>query len=192
MATKNVFDTISVNSRDQQRSFRWYRDQINNLTKKGQTSESSIMRGSALTTSLIPGNMYLFYYDPKHKDTLPYYDRLPLVLPFNKTDDGFYGLNLHYIPYMLRFKILGALSEYATDEKISERTRIEISWKIVDGSSKLEPLKACVKRYLTNHIRSKFLKINYSDWLTASQLPLERFEKANKQKVWYDSRQKYG
>lgn len=193
MATKNnVFDTIRINSKDQSRSFRWYRDQINALTKKGQMNERDLLKGSGLTTSLIPGNMYLFLYDPKHKETLPYYDKLPLILPFRKTNDGFYGLNLHYIPYMLRFKILGALSEYATSTTISEKTKIEISWQIVSSSAKLEPLQACVKQYLSAHVRSRFLKINYNDWVTASQLPLEQFEKASKQKVWYDSRKIYG
>ena len=27
------------------------------------------------------GKMYFFIYDPKHKDTLPMYDRFPLVFP---------------------------------------------------------------------------------------------------------------
>ena len=28
---------------------------------------------------LMPGRMFMFFYDPKHKETLPYYDRFPLV-----------------------------------------------------------------------------------------------------------------
>ena len=30
------------------------------------------------------GKMYFFIYDPKHKDTLPMYDRFPLVFPIIK------------------------------------------------------------------------------------------------------------
>ena len=29
------------------------------------------------------GRMYHFVYDPKHKATLPYYDKFPLIFPMN-------------------------------------------------------------------------------------------------------------
>jgi len=55
------------------------------------------------------GNMYMFFYDPKTKDTLPYYDAFPLVIPIEPAEGGFYGLNLHYLPPVLRAKFLDAL-----------------------------------------------------------------------------------
>ena len=128
--------------------------------------------------------MYLFFYDPKHKDTLPYYDRLPLVLPFRKVPDGFYGINLHYLPYMMRFKILGLLSEYETGK--DEDTRIQLSWRLLNASSRLHPAKFAVKHYLNSHVKSRLYKIPYTDWITASQLPVEKFVGAQKTKVWQD------
>jgi hypothetical protein len=32
----------------------------------------------------IIGRMYFYYYDPKTKDSLPYYDRFPLVIPIER------------------------------------------------------------------------------------------------------------
>ena len=193
MATNNVFDTIRRKAADQDKSYQWYQKQVKQLVSAGKVRENQIMKSnSAFTSTLIPGNMYLFYYDPKHKETLPYYDRLLWVLPFNKTPDGFVGLNLHYLPYIMRFKILGYLSQYATDDVMDEKTRIRVSWKILSSTTKLEPVKACVKQYLTSHVESRFLKINYSDWVTASQLPLERFEKVSKTRVWNDSIRAHG
>ena len=38
----------------------------------------------------------------------------------------------------------------------------------------------------------RFLKINFSDWITAAMLPVENFKNAKKEKVWQDTKQKYG
>ncbi len=40
------------------------------------------------------GVMNLFGYDPKHKATLPYYDRFPLILPLDPAKGGFIWLKL--------------------------------------------------------------------------------------------------
>ena len=35
------------------------------------------------------GRLNMFFYDPKYKKTLPYYDTFPLVLPLENYPDGF-------------------------------------------------------------------------------------------------------
>jgi hypothetical protein len=187
MATKNPFDEIRLTAGGQDKSYQWYRQQIENLGKKIPSSQvkNQILKDSKLTTNIMPGGMYLFYYDPKHKDTLPYYDRFPLILPFRKVQGGFYGINLHYLPYLLRFKILRALSDYTINK--SDDTRIRLSWKLLESLSRLEPAKHAVKHYLNDHVRSRFYKIDYVDWITASQLPIEGFVGAQKTKVWRDT-----
>jgi len=185
----DIFRTISMKAGDADRSYQWYRSQINAL---GRIQSSSLFRDKKLTTALIPGNIYLFAYDPKHKETLPYYDTLPLVLPFRKMPNGFLGINLHYLPYLARFRLLGELSKLATDTTVNETTRIKISWQVLEGSSKLLAATACVKHYLNNHLKSSFLKIEFNDWVTASMLPIERFQKESKQDVWKETRKKYG
>jgi hypothetical protein len=181
MAT-NAFETIRLNAAGEEKSYQWYRQQISSLGKLSNTNQ--VLKDTQVATRIIPGEMYLFYYDPKHKDTLPYYDRLPLVLPFRKVADGFYGINLHYLPYMMRFKILGLLSEYATGK--DEDTRIQLSWRLLNASSRLNPAKFAVKHYLNSHVKSRLYKIPYNDWVTASQLPVEKFVGAQKTKVWQD------
>ena len=51
-----------------------------------------------MTAMPLVGSMYMYEYSAKHKDTLPYYDRLPLIFPYKKVKGGFYGLNMHYLP----------------------------------------------------------------------------------------------
>jgi hypothetical protein len=113
------------------------------------------------------------------------------VLPFNFAPGGFLGINLHYLPYLMRFKILGALTDYVVNSKNSDKTKVQVSWNILSTAAKFEPVKACVKHYLSDHVQTRFLRINYQDWVTASQLPIEQFVKASKTKVWNDSRKKY-
>lgn len=187
MAT-NIFRNIRIKAGDSEKSYQWYRNQVNNLGSRINGRE--ILRNEKLTSRLVFGNMYLFMYDPKHKDTLPYYDTLPLVLPFNTADNGFLGINLHYLPYLARFNLLGNLSNLVTDDNIDERTKIKVSWQILNSSSKYYAATACVKHYLTEHIRTRFLKINFSDWVTAAMLPIESFRKEQKEKVWRDTKRK--
>jgi hypothetical protein len=187
MATKNPFEAIKIDSAGQKKSYDWYRQQIDTLFKAStQSTVNKLKAESKLVTTIVPGEMYLYYYDPKFKETLPYYDQLPLVLPFRKTPTGFYGINLHYLPYGIRFKILNLLAEYAVTNKSSTEKRVRLSWELLENTSKLKPAQFAVKQYLTNHVRSSFYKIPYDDWITASQLPVEQFKKVAKTQVWRD------
>lgn len=189
MATKNPFEQIRVRAGDTAKSVQWYQTQIKQL---GSIRPSKLMSNSTnLVTKIRPGNLYMFFYEAKLKDKLPYYDQFPLVLPFRMVQGGFYGINLHYLPYMARFKLLGILSDYANDDAMNEDTRLLLSWKLLNGSSKLAMIKPCVKHYLNDQLQSRFLQIKYPDWTVASQLPVERFVGAGKSEVWRDSRAKY-
>jgi hypothetical protein len=136
---------------------------------------------------IVPGGLYLFRYDPKHKDTLPYYDTMPLVLPFSTAPGGFLGINLHYLPYGLRFKLMGALLELVRD--ISDPTSLaQVSWNMLNGSSKYRGVAPCVKHYLSSHVRSQFLNIPNDQWLAAVMMPLEQFTGSSKEQVFNFSR----
>jgi len=143
-----------------------------------------------LTTTLIPGNLYLYGYDPKMKKELPYYDRFPLVFPFRKTQDGFIGLNMHYLPYHLRIALLDKLMVFRSNNRMDETTRLKYSWATIDGISKFNAAIPCVKQYLTGHVKTQFRKVSSEDWVTAMMLPVERFVGASKQEVWTESQRK--
>ena len=164
----------------------WYRKQA----RTTRASPRSLLGKdkARFANRVIIGRMYHFYYDPKHKDTLPYYDRFPLIFPFKKVPGGFLGLNMHYLPLKLRAKLMDALYDLAKDQRYDEKTRLRLSYSILDGSSKYKYFKPCVKHYLTNHVRSRFLEVYSSEWDIALFLPTERFEKSSKSKVHSDSR----
>ena len=171
-------------------AFSWYQSKIKNLggpAKDPSQLLSMKTKDTKFTTRLQPGSMYLYNYDPKYKETLPYYDMFPLVFPFSTFKGGFIGLNLHYLPYGARFKLMEKLMEFATDTTINDKTKLAFSYQLLNSSAKFKEFKSCVKQYLTNHVRTRFMLIDPQDWLTAVMLPVDRFVKAGKNTVWADS-----
>lgn len=136
---------------------------------------------------IVPGELYLFNYDAKHQDTLPFWDTFPLVFPFRKMPDGFIGLNMHYLPYPIRIRLLDRLDEYRTNSTMDETTRLKLSWGTLSALSSNFYVQPCVHRYLNDHIRSPLKRIDASDWATAMMLPVERFVGSTKQNVWKES-----
>lgn len=184
--TDSPFNKVKFDVTTQQQSLQWLQRQVRNLGTI--TPNKLLSTGSTFVNTIVPGEMYFYLYDPKLKETLPYYDMFPLVLPFRRLDEGFVGVNLHYLPYAVRFKVLKQLHEYATNQMMDDTTRVRLSWRIISTISKLKPLEFCVKHYIRDNIRSKMLKVNYNDWVVASQLPVERFQNVNKASVWRENR----
>jgi hypothetical protein len=166
----------------------WFEQQVTLLTKQ-QLTPAKVLNGNPdnLVTRIMPGHLYMYGYDPKGKKDLPYYDRFPLVFPFSKTPDGFMGLNMHYLPYQLRIRLLDALLMFKSNSRMDETTRLKYSWQAIDGISKFAAAQPCVKRYLNGHVRTQFRQIPSDDWATAMLLPVERFIGASKQEIWSDS-----
>jgi hypothetical protein len=98
----------------------WFRD---TAKKTRSVTEGKLLQSrEALTNRLEVGKMFLFSYDPKTKADLPYYDTFPLIFPIKKLPDGFLGLNLHYLPYILRAKLMDLLYAYVSDPKLDDNT----------------------------------------------------------------------
>lgn len=149
------------------------------------------MVNQATFTNLMPGFMYLYKYDPKLKEKLPYWDRFPLIIPFNKDDEGFIGLNIHYLHPRTRLILLAKLHQFERVQGNYEKKLI-LKWEFIKSVSRYPEVQPCVKRYLWEHVRSKFLKVPDDDWVVVSQIPTQQFIGAKETKVWLDSRRKIG
>jgi hypothetical protein len=166
----------------------WLKSKIPDLNP---TVKKVVIDKNRYVSNSVIGKMYFFYYDPKTKDDLPYYDRFPLVIPIQMYRDGFLGLNLHYIHPKHRIILLDKLSELATNNKFNETTRLRLSYSILSSFSKAFEATPCLKRYLSSHVQSRFVQIEANEWDIAALLPVEQFEKASTGKVWSDSRKKF-
>lgn len=185
---ETIFDKLRVDDSRLQRPVQWYQEQIRKL---GTINTRKLFLEGTLTNQIFPGEMYMFKYDPKLKQQLPYYDMFPLVLPFRKIQGGFLGINFHYLNYALRLKMIRMLSQFNTNSKFDETTRVRITWRLLESTSRLEPVKFCVKHYILDHVQTRFIKIPFPDWIIASQLPVERFMKAEKSTVWRETRKQF-
>lgn len=165
----------------------WFQQQALLLQKRTNITPNRLFREGQLTTRIVPGKLYMFRYDPKYKDTLPYYDMFPLVFPYAKTQDGFIGLNMHYLPHYYRVQLMTRLMQFANNKNYDDTTRIRYSWSLIQGASKFRFAQPCIKQYLNEHLDSAFLEVPGNDWHTAMMLPVERFVGANKNNVWGDS-----
>lgn len=175
-----------------QKSRSWFSNKTKELVSNEEPKKSSRKNISKPTFRQSPtiGKMYMFSYDPKHKDTLPYYDVLPLVIPIDFKKDGFLGLNFHYLPYRHRAILLDALYDVISDERYDERTKLNVSYKLLAGVAKYKEFKPTLKRYLYSKMGSRFMEVKSSEWDIAIMLPLEKFKKASINKVWGDSLKK--
>ena len=120
--------------------------------------------------------MYLFAYDPKTKDTLPFWDSYPLVLLVEPYHDGFLGLNLHYLPPVARAQLMDALDSIKNNDKYNKSTEIAVSYRLLKAySTKFAGYQNCIKRYLIGHVRSSFHYVNPVDWSKVVLLPLQKW-----------------
>ena len=175
----------------EQQSRTWYRDTAN---KFKTVNERNLMKGDTDRLRSQPkiGHMYMFYYDAKHKETLPYFDRFPMIFPYKKVKGGFMGINLHYLPHILRAKLMDSLYDISSNGLYDETTKLRMSYNILSSASKYKWFKPCIKHYLTTQVRSRFLYVYPAEWDIALFLPLERFSGASKSKVWSDSKKLIG
>ena len=170
----------------------WLRKNMRNL---GIINPASIIRTAGRESSVIRfniGRMYLFGYDPKTKDDLLYYDLFPLILLLQYTDNGFLGLNLHYLDHISRQAFFDNLVKYLNDEEFDKnpKAHFDISYPAIKASKQLAYYKPTIKRYYYENIRTKVTEVPPIYWKFMLFLPLERFKNQIKENVWKDSKRK--
>ena len=117
----SVFDRIKLKAGDSDRSATWYRQQVNKIASG--TTARQLFRAGRLNGRPSIGRLNLFGYNPKGRATLPYYDIFPLVLPLEPIPAGFMGMNFHYLPPLLRFRLLEKMQATASYQRFNKNTR---------------------------------------------------------------------
>jgi hypothetical protein len=164
------------------KSAAWYRSNVASIADR--VTARKLMNQGKLIGRPSAGRLNMFFYDPKLKKTLPYYDTFPLVLPLEPIKGGFMGMNFHYLPPLLRFRLLQRMQRFA-DGGLNEKTKIDASYDDVKGINLVKPT---IKKYLYSHVRSQFLRIDFDEAALAVYLPVQQFKKAGTNKVYADSR----
>lgn len=134
-----------------------------------------------------PGFLYCYGYDPKTADTLPYYDKFPLILCFKITKTGWYGINLHYVPPRIRQAIFEELLETLNNKNFDETTKFKITWAKLTHFAKHRYIKHACKQYLFSQLMTPLSKVDAQYWEVLTFLPMAQFEKASSRDVWKDA-----
>ena len=181
--------TIGTETR---RSAQWFRDKIKGIkgdlrNRFSSTNAAKFYREAedkvnpnVMKRRANLGDIFCYYYNPKYRNELPYYDMFPMIMLIGTDQDTFTGLNFHYLPPKFRAILL--------DRVNAKVGRGIINWKKI---SKIPQVAPTVKRYRFDHIMRKVVPIEENEQEIAIFLPLERFRKASKSSVWADSRRKF-
>ena len=165
----------------------WLTDEVASLKRVNR--QSFITQGQTAAEAFI-GKMFMFFYDAKTKKRLPYWDKFPLIFVIELYDDGWLGLNLHYLDQKIRLRLFDKLLQFANDKSLDKITKLRLSYALLKNVAKFPEVRPCIKRYLAEYTKSQLLTVQPIDWEIALFLPVEQFQKEKKETVWAASRKK--
>jgi hypothetical protein len=164
----------------------WFRTKAQEY-RGNRISQENLFKNSILTEKVLPGRMYMYVYDAKTKETLPYWDAFPVIFMVDMAPNGFYGLNLHYLPPPLRATLMDALYRNLNNTRFDDTTKLNLNYQTLKSASSMSLFKPCFKHYLTDHVKSRFIYIEPKEWDIAMFLPLQKFQKASAEEVWREA-----
>ena len=134
--------------------------------------------------ALMPFKLYLFSYNAKFRDTLPYWDVYPLIMMWRPPKKGYFtGINFHYLNYRTRAVLFDSI-------------RNQTSTQAIYSVAKIKPFNFAIKQYLIKRTKGVFYCPNRDEWNKILFLPVAKFisgpgnKRINVQQVWKDSLKK--
>jgi hypothetical protein len=162
--------TLNIRARE---ADKWFRSSIDTINDRRKANPQQVFNKDSMPQI---GRMYMYVYDAKHKDTLPFFDVYPLVIPIEMYGDGFLGINFHYLPPVARARLLNALTDVSNNDKYDDSTKLLVSYRILKISAiQFSGFQSCVKRYLYSQVRSTFHYVSPYDWEKAVLMPLQKW-----------------
>ena len=174
------------------RSAQWFQDKIKGLkgevkNRFSSTNAAKFYRESEKITDAVfqrrvsLGDLFCYYYNPKYRKTLPYYDMFPMIMLIAAEKETFLGINFHYLRPKWRAILL-------------DRVTAKIGGGLPKWSKlrNIKQIAPTIKRYRFDHIMRKVIPIEEDEHEIAIFLPTERFKKSGKAKVWSESERKFG
>jgi hypothetical protein len=166
----------------------WFREKVRELS--GRINREKLLSDPAfkLKDNPIWGQILMFVYRAKNRETLEYYDRFPLALMISEKASGFLGLNLHYLEPMTRAVFLDRLMDILGQKELDFTTRLRVTYQLLQKTKKFREFWPCLHEYRYDCITSKIVQVSAADWPVAVFLPTEYFSGAPKTQVWRESR----
>ena len=168
----------------------WFMEKVRSIGD-GSVDRNAMLKSKSLkqAADTVAGKLYMFWYLPKHRETLPYYDKFPLVLPLETQGETLTALNLHYLPLDLRQGLFYSLLNRVSNEKYDESTYMKVTYNFLKNNGGLKAYKPCIKKYLARRIMGKIVNIPAQEWEIAVHLPTALWRKQNENYVHNRSRE---
>jgi len=182
MAQSKFIQSVVKSAGGRPKSTQWYREKIKEFGKPGAMD---LIRDGKQSRTPHYGRINMFFYDPKGRKTLPYYDTFPLVLPIEQYPDGFLGINFHYLPIPLRLKLLDRIVDFSNNTKFDESTVIDANYSQLKNIREIKPT---LKRYLAGRVKTRFRRVDADEFTVAALLPIARWKNGSQAEVYKDSR----
>jgi len=138
----------------------FFKQHIKKFVDKKDVKYFDVARGQFV------GGLFFYEYDAKWKHTLPVWDRYPLVMPIEQYNDGFLGINFHFINEAERIALI---------EVLREMNKGNIGYGSLKSMLNQEPFKKSIKRYLITHVKTKFIEVDKEWWGASVFLPVQEF-----------------
>lgn len=176
-----------------QESIDWFRKSArafkNNISH--DTVSKSLGKSSMRSVAKV-GHLYMFAYDAKYKDELPYWDAYPCTVIIGEDGPHFMGINFHYLPPGIRAFVFDQLYQYSSDPTSGKEAKLRLTYKRINRLSAFPFMQQAVKKYLKSHVKSSFIHIPQDHWHSAIFLPTARWQKAAPKKVYDDHKKHTG
>lgn len=168
----------------------WFLEKIRGMSDVSM-NRNTMMRNEPLkqATKTIAGKMYMFWYNPKGKDELPYYDKFPLVLPLGVEGQTLLALNMHYLPVDLRQALFYGLLNTVNNRKYDDSTYMKVTYEFLKSTAALKAYRPCVKKYLAGNIMGKIVNVPAQEWEIAVHMPTAVWMKKDESYVHNRSRE---
>ena len=169
----------------------WYRQKVEALSE-GERDPMLVYETKRKTTFRFTGQLVTFKYDPKLKTEIPYYDKYPLTMVVKLYNDGFLGINFHYLKPIDRAIFMNSLYKYQAKKEF--QTIINVTYSKLLATESLRYYKPCIKRYKYRNMSPKIAIIEPQLWDIALFLPTEKFQTrrigsfSSKRKIWEESK----
>jgi len=168
------------------KSMNWFIDKAKSVNRADARKEL-FKHGKKKNGAPALGRMYFYQYNAKTKDQLPYWDSFPLIFMLELKEDGFLGINTHYLPPKARALLIDRLLSLRSNKKYTDSVRLRMTYQLLKNIPKYALFKPCLKRYLFSHITSRIIEIPHTEWEATVFLPLQQFNKEVNSRIWSDS-----
>lgn len=196
--------TIKINKDSIKKAAKWFINKIKSLRKKDVVGKdidlTKVKSIKDFSKKMHIGFIYTHAYDPKLKDTLPFYDTLPLFTPVKLMGDRILAFNFHYLPPKDREAFLNeyynTLLKQAQSygyEDLNDVPESQLSrWcqniledvYLLATTSPGNCLRSCVRTYLYSNIISRITPIEFDEWDNVANLILPRFVKESASTIY--------